>query len=496
MQYFYDGQIRRYLTQTIRVLSNFTVRYGDGTLVRVPVMYGDTDRQAASIIRQNSENKINSVPRISVYISALELDRNRLGDPSYVGKVHVREREINDSDPDNPVYTTGQGRNYTVERLMPTPFKLSMKVDIWTANTEQKLQLLEQILVLFNPSLELQTTDNYIDWTSLTILNLGQVNWTSRSVPVGNDSPIDIASLSLDTPIWISPPVKVKHLGVITKIITSIHQGSTVDKNGYIEGLGQPLAGPEINMGGVLTRDVVTITDYNIQVYNNQAILLHKTESSIPREPTLDIPVRQGTAIEWESVFQKYPGKYTAGSSSLHLIQPNGTEVVGTVAISPLDPTILTISWDTDTLNTNTGIDSDGNLDSDPDYDAAGSYRHKSPGTFDAIIDPQKVYPGHGMQNVVAGDRFLIVDDIGSAGNTDGPDAWKSTGGDDFIARANDIIEWTGTEWSVIFNSAQESDTLLYQTNIYTGVQYVWNGVYWTKSFEGEYRAGEWSLDL
>ena len=56
MQYFYDGQIRRYLTQTIRVLSNFTVRYGDGTLVRVPVMYGDPDRQAASIIRQNSEN--------------------------------------------------------------------------------------------------------------------------------------------------------------------------------------------------------------------------------------------------------------------------------------------------------------------------------------------------------------------------------------------------------------------------------------------------------
>ena len=180
MQHFYDGQIRRYITQTIRVLSNFTVRYGDGTLVRVPVMYGDADRQVASIIRQNSENKINSVPRMSVYISGLELDRNRLGDPSYVGKVHVREREINNSNPANPVYTTGQGRNYTVERLMPTPFKLSLKCDIWTANTEQKLQLMEQILVLFNPSLELQTTDNYIDWTSLTILNLGQVNWSRQ----------------------------------------------------------------------------------------------------------------------------------------------------------------------------------------------------------------------------------------------------------------------------------------------------------------------------
>ena len=42
-----------------------------------------------------------------------------------------------------------------------------------------KLQILEQILVLFNPSLEVQTTDNYIDWTSLTHVMLESVNWSS-----------------------------------------------------------------------------------------------------------------------------------------------------------------------------------------------------------------------------------------------------------------------------------------------------------------------------
>ena len=61
MQFFYDGQIRRYLTQTIRVLSNFVVKYGDGTLVRVPVMYGDADRQVGSIISQNSATFLRSV---------------------------------------------------------------------------------------------------------------------------------------------------------------------------------------------------------------------------------------------------------------------------------------------------------------------------------------------------------------------------------------------------------------------------------------------------
>jgi len=482
MQHFYDGQIRRYITQTIRVLSNFVVRYGDGTLVRIPVMYGDADRQVASINRQNSENKINSVPRMAVYISSLDIDNNRLGDSSHVSKVHVREREIN-----NDVYTTGQGRNYTVERLMPTPFKLTMKCDIWTANTDQKLQVLEQLLVLFNPSLELQTTDNYIDWTSLTVLNLSGVNWSSRTVPVGADTPIDIATLTFETPIWISPPVKVKHLGVITKIITSLYQASQTDSNQYIEGLGQPLVGPETTLSTMLSRDVVTITDYAIQVYNNQAILLHKTESSVPREPTLDIPVRQGVPIVWQELFDQYPGKYVAGSSTLFLIQADGTEVVGTVAVSPADSTLLIVNWDADTRSP------DDDLPSPGDRAANGG---RSLGTFDAIIDPTKVYPGHGMTGQLAGDRFLIIEDIGNEINEDGPDGWKSNAGVDFYANANDIIEWDGSEWSVIFDSAQESSRMLWQTNIYTGVQYMWNGVQWAKAFEGEYKAGEWRLEL
>ena len=60
----------------------------------------------------------------------------------------------------------------------------------------------------------------------------------------------------------------------------------------------------------------------------------------------------------------------------------------------------------------------------------------------------------------------------------------------------NDIIEYNGTRWEVIFDASQSSDQLVYQTNIYTGVQYKWDGLSWVKSFEGEYRAGTWRLEL
>jgi hypothetical protein len=499
MEHFYDGQIRRYITQTIRALSNFVVKYGDGTLVRIPVMYGDADRQVASIIRNNSENKVNSVPRISVYVTGLALDRDRLSDQTFVGTVNIRERDI---DPDTNRYTTGQGRNYTIERLMPTPFKLTMKCDIWSANTDQKLQILEQILVLFNPSLELQTTDNYVDWTSLTVLNLNDISWDSRTVPVGNDTPIDIATLTLDTPIWINPPVKVKHLGVITKIVTSMNNHS-VTSGTYIDGLGQDPIGPTTTMEDLLGLVIGSDQNYRLEVYNGQAVLLGAHESVIDTGHALEIPLRLGTPINWEELFNKTPGKYKAGSSQLYLTQPNGSLIVGTFAINSLDATILQVNWNPDTLTSNTGIDSSGNLDSAIGYNLQTCYRPSSPGTFDAIIDPQQYDPKKPNkeatdQPVGVGRRFLIIEDVGSVLNAPGkgPKAWQSTTGVDFVAHANDIIEWSGTQWTVIFNASQNPDTMVWQTNIYTGIQYLWNGVSWVKSFEGVYESVKWKIVL
>jgi hypothetical protein len=494
MQFFYDGQVRRYVTQVVRVFSNFVVKYGDGSLHRIPVMYGDPDRQVASIIRQNSENVVNSVPRIAVYVSALSLDRSRLSDATFVDKVQIREREINSQ---TNTYTQGQGKNYTVERLMPTPFDLKLKVDIWSANTEQKLQILEQILVLFNPSLELQTTDNYIDWTSLTVLELDDIQWSSRQVPVGNDTPNEIATLTVHTPIWINPPVKVKHLGVITKIITSMHNNVNIAST-YIDGLGQdPLAG-QTSFSDLLNQEVTTISNYKIEVYANTVILLGKGSTTIPREPTNEPePVPINASINWLNVFDLYPGKYVAGSSTIYLIQPDGTSVVGTFAVNPLEPTVLQVNWNPDTLVVNNGIDSNGILDNMVGYNLSTSHRPNSPGTFDAIINPLTYNPyrptgtEQSDQTINAGLRFLLVEDIGDPSNDTPAPAWG-----DLVAHANDIIEWSGTEWNVVFNSSQFPDTMIWQTNTYTSVQYMWNGVAWTKSFEGEYNVGKWKIVL
>lgn len=456
MEYFYDGQIRRYLAQVIRMLSNFKYRTADGLEKVVPVTYGDISRQVASILKDNSENKMPSAPRIAVYMTDLELDRSRLSDATFTSKVHIREREVlEDGSSSSGTYGTAQGLNYTVERLMPTPYKLSIKADIWSTNTDQKLQILEQILVLFNPSFEIQTTDNYVDWTSLSVVELTDVTLTSRSIPQGIDSEIDIATLEFETPIYITPPARVTRMGVIHTIVANIFTEATGDID------------PDFLYGLPQSTQYITPGRFGLLVINNQARLLGPGESVTED----DIPEKYGENINWYRLLDQY-GKFRAGISRIFLKKTDGTEVVGTMSIHPSDDTIAVINFDPDTYPTNTIIDGRGNVD--------------------AIIDPLTYNP---PDTIAAGIRYLLLDRIGKDENNDGPDAWKNADLTDFITDANNIIEWDGSQWNVIFEAATVTD-VTYITNLRTGVQYKWDGEVWTKSFEGEYVEGHWRLVL
>ena len=129
MEHFYDGQIKRYLNQFMRALSNFSYKDGKGNLVRVPVRYGDTSRQVAALMAQGTENMLNSAPQIACYIKGFDYDRSRIQNPYHVNKLQVRERAYDDQGNE---YINEQGENYTIERLMPVPYTLQFTADIWS----------------------------------------------------------------------------------------------------------------------------------------------------------------------------------------------------------------------------------------------------------------------------------------------------------------------------------------------------------------------------
>lgn len=466
MEHFYDGQLKRYLGQFIRMLSNFSYKDARGVITRVPVRYGDMNRQVASIINKNSENVIASAPFIACYFKDLQYDRARVQDPSFVGKIHIRERAYDEET--GQYLINQQGANYTVERLMPTPYLADFNADLWTTNADQKFQLWEQIAVLFNPSLELQTTDNYIDWTSLSTVTLKAQTFSSRNVPQGLEQDIDIMTMTFETPIWITPPAKVKRLGIITKIISNIF--TTVP--GTISSEFDLTDAILTNIGDSQDSVIVTPGDYDLLVINNTASLIH---NNVITQSIVELNVPSDKA-NWYTILDLYPGRFRAGLSTLRLMKENGDEIVAYISIDPLDDNKMLLNFDSDTLPENTIIDGRG--------------------TVDAIINPETYNP----KVKVAGTRYLILEDInindkfGTFGYT-GPQAWKNADTSDFQAHANDIVEWDGSQWNIVFDSTSSTD-VVYITNSYTGVQYKWLDESWAKSFEGVYDKKLWRLVL
>jgi hypothetical protein len=463
----------------MRIFIGFKWRAGDGAEKTVPVTYGDISRQVATLIKENSENKLPSVPKISCYITGLELDTSRISDPSFVSKVSVRQRAYDlDEETGEVDYKNYQGGFYTVERLLPTPYKMTMKADVWTSNIDQKLQFFEQIAVLFHPSLEIQTTDNYLDWTSLTVVELKQIGFTSRSIPVGTESDIDVMSMEFEIPIYISSPAKVKKLGIVKSIISNIfnEDGDLIDLENLA--FNQELS----NARWTSEKFRVLVFKSNNGEPNDYDVSIVDPGSAIKILGIPEKDIKIGGKLTWNQILEQQGG-YTT-TSRIFFTQENGFEITGTFAINPVNPEILVVSLDPDTIPQNTLISS--SVQSLP-----------AKGTVDAIIDPYKFNPLIRPDGRILGVRYLILDDINPGGvNTDGPDAWKNQDGSDPVVKANSIIEWNGNSWQEIFDPAIEYQTPIVIQNMRTLIKYRWDGDQWLKAFEGEYAPGYWRFDL
>ena len=451
-QYFYDNQIRRFLIQFARIFSNWYVTKGtdpngNKILVRVPIMYGDQSRQVSNVIANNSPSNLPAAPLMSFYISGLEYNQKWMQDPTFVDKTTVRQRAYNE---DTRTFEQTQGQAFSVERIMPTPYTLRITVDVWTTNYNQKLELIEQLGTIFNPGLELQSTDNFIDWTSLSTVFQESLSWSSRSIPQGTGNPIDILSWKFYMPIWLSNPMKLKKMGVIHKIIASIFKGSELTD----------MQDDDLLLG---TRQKITPYGYKLLLIGNQLQILPAAEPFYPSNVDLELPPSPDTNIYWSGVLNMY-GQIKPGISQIWLENPYmQTEIVGTIALNPLDDRVLIYNIDPDTLPQNT-------LDA-----------------VDMVVNPLQRGPGAGLPAAAIGQRYLIVENIGGNSTTI---AWGN-----LVANANDIVEYNGSNWYVSFDS-ETSTSVQYVTNLNTSVQYRYvnsEGV-WMKSYEGWYDQGDYSI--
>jgi hypothetical protein len=450
MQYFYDEQIRKYLTQFMRILGGFSVktgkdRNGAESFIQVPVRYGDINRMAAHILKNQSENMINTVPFISCYVTDMTISSDRRMNPTHVDKVKVYEKKF---DPATSTYVDGEvGNTYTIERYMPVPYDLTVQVDIWTSNTDQKLQLLEQLLVLFNPSINLKVNDNPFDWSNLTYTELVNVVWSVRQVPQGTDDIIDVAAMNFTIPILINPPAKLKRQTLIHTILTEIRRQKTGEQLDWVP--GDPIPNKEWV--------IVTFENLKLQIKieNDRAILLNSAGGTTDAN---------GSILTWEDALKPY-GELRLGISNLRLRRGSDPSDFSQDIIAVIDeidianPNIAYVTIDSVTLP-NTTVPA-----------------------VNAIINPSRSGPGQNLSAATTGQRYLVLEDVPNT------TAWGITN-----ALANDIIQYNGSTWTVSFSSISNNNAVVLNTT--TGLYYEWRNGQWISATEGTYQNGWWRLYL
>ena len=455
--YFYDKQLRRYIQQFIRIFAGFQVAMhtdSEGNVVyqTAPVRYGDVSRMAAHIVRENSENMVQTTPFISCHVTGLETAPDRRTLSSYEETIPVYEKKFNE---ETGAYTNEQGRAYSIKRHQPVPYNLTMQVDVWTSNTEQKLQLLEQILVLFNPTLNIHTSNNPLDWSTLSYVELIANTWSVRAIPSGIDDIIDISTMTFTMPILINPPAKVQKQTIIHTIIDNIND---TDEAGL----------EAIRSGNNYTP---LFTSYKVVTLDNYKMRFTMDASGAG---TAQLLSQSGTnsdssgILDWATVFKPF-GEFRDDISQLRLKQTDNPgvtagDIVGTIKVNTGNVNLLDITMDTNTFPTMTQT------------------------AVDAVVDPQANTPGDGTITASAdGDRYLLTEDIA------GGIGWLSSN-----AKRHDIIQYSvGTNtWNIVFDASANGDTVQYVTNTTTLDRLKYNGTAWVNAFEGTYNPGFWRVYL
>ena len=201
--YYYDGQLRNYIIQFMAIFAGMKVAVGDNDyeqqskLINVPIRYGSSDRVVAHIKANNTQNAPIRLPTMAAYMSGIQMAPDSRKGVSVVERRTFLQR--GQSIPDGL---------RVIEREQPIPYTAVFSLSIMASNSFQHFQMLEQILTLFNPLVQIQTSDQSLDWKRLTTVELVDIG-LEENYPTGTDSRIIQTTLTFNVPIFLAPPTVI-----------------------------------------------------------------------------------------------------------------------------------------------------------------------------------------------------------------------------------------------------------------------------------------------
>ena len=229
VNYWYYSQVRGIILHTLRLFSNFRVsegkdENGNPKLRRVPVVYMSTDKSVLYMLNNASDTVLESCPKMVLAINEIRANEKlQSGAPYYEFSTSFTEKKF---DEEKGNYIDEVGDSYTIRRANPVPLGITFKLYILTSMQDQKFQLFEQIRALFTPTLELQTSENPLDWTRVTAITLTGINWSSKGTTNLDSTTLDSMDMTFEVNTNLDMPSLIQRERMIEEIVNTIGDGS------------------------------------------------------------------------------------------------------------------------------------------------------------------------------------------------------------------------------------------------------------------------------
>jgi hypothetical protein len=243
--------------------------------------------------------------------------------------------------------------------------------------------------------------------------------------------------------------------------------------------------GVQITIPSDQLTDLVTVmkqsldnTSITVQVNNqNQLIISNQTGGDIQLQNISGTPVQHlgflpttypGGKLAWWRLLEQYGAirdHLCAGGISKLLLLTNDdlddrdSDASGTIQLHPTDQNLLI--WQVD----------------------PATWPAASLAPIQAIINPQQTWPSNNLPPAQVGQRYLLIDDMSITSA-----AWG-----DVQALANDVIEFDGAAWTVIFDHT--THTQAFVKNQFSGKWYQYESGYW-QAWPTQVTRGMWRLQL
>jgi hypothetical protein len=204
-EHFYHGeQTYNYILQFMAIFSGIQTSVGksdlnpDGGLIYVPIRYGSTDKTVEWILSSQTSVKPIRVPVMAAKVRSVEFD------PELRKGMRTSTRDVSlprgGSMPDDL---------RVVRQMQPNPCRLGLELAVFTSNTKNRFEVLEQLLMLFDPDINFYISDDYHDHYKIQRVELMNMS-LDEDYPQGQSSSMMIDTYQFNIFAAYRAPANVK----------------------------------------------------------------------------------------------------------------------------------------------------------------------------------------------------------------------------------------------------------------------------------------------